>query len=100
MTETSEGTLLWEPPAELKENAVITRYMGWLEENKDLSFDGYNELWEWSVSDVEGFWSSLWEFLEVKASKPYERVLANREEYDAALQQHFGIVMPGHRDFG
>src|SRR5918993_519452 len=43
MTETSEGTLLWEPPAELKENAVITRYMGWLEEKKDLSFDGYNE---------------------------------------------------------
>jgi acetoacetyl-CoA synthetase len=79
MTETSEGTLLWEPPAELKENAVITRYMGWLEEKKDLSFDGYNELWEWSVSDVEGFWSSLWEFLEVKASKPYERVLAKRE---------------------
>jgi acetoacetyl-CoA synthetase len=79
MTETPEGTLLWEPPAELKENAAITRYMGWLEENKDLSFDGYNELWEWSVSDVEGFWSSLWEFLEVKASKPYERVLAKRE---------------------
>jgi acetoacetyl-CoA synthetase len=79
MTETSEGTLLWEPPAELKENAVITRYMGWLEKNKDLSFDGYNELWEWSVNDVEGFWSSLWEFLEVKASKPYERVLAKRE---------------------
>jgi acetoacetyl-CoA synthetase len=79
MTETSEGTLLWEPPAELKENAVITRYMGWLEEKKDLSFDGYNELWEWSVNDVEGFWSSLWEFLEVKASMPHERVLAKRE---------------------
>jgi acetoacetyl-CoA synthetase len=79
MTETSEGTLLWEPPAELKQNATITRYMGWLEENKDLSFDGYNELWEWSVNDVEGFWSSLWEFLEVKASMPHERVLAKRE---------------------
>src|SRR5688572_19854742 len=79
MTETAEGTLLWEPPAGLKENAVITRYMVWLEENKDLSFDGYNELWEWSVNDVEGFWSSLWEFLEVKASMPHERVLAKRE---------------------
>src|SRR5918995_4069019 len=79
MTETSEGTLLWEPPAELKENAVITRYVGWLKESKDLSFHDYNELWEWSVNDVEGFWSSLWEFLEVKASNAYERVLAGRE---------------------
>ena len=30
MTEASEGTLLWEPSAELKENANITRYMCWL----------------------------------------------------------------------
>src|ERR687893_227752 len=79
MTETAEGNLLWEPPAELEENAVITRYMRWLEENRGLSFEDYNELWGWSVEDVEGFWSSLWEFLEVKASKPYERVLAKRE---------------------
>jgi acetoacetyl-CoA synthetase len=79
MTETAEGNLLWEPPAELEENAVLTRYMRWLEENRGLSFEDYNELWGWSVDDVEGFWSSLWEFLEVKASKPYERVLAKRE---------------------
>jgi acetoacetyl-CoA synthetase len=79
MTETSEGTLLWEPPAALKENAVICRYMGWLKENKNLSFDDYGELYAWSVSDVEGFWSSLWEFLDVKASEPYERVLTGRE---------------------
>src|SRR5918999_680051 len=79
MTETAEGNLLWEPPAELKESAVITRYMRWLEENRGLSFGDYNELWGWSVDDVEGFWFSLWEFLEVKASKPYERVLAKSE---------------------
>jgi acetoacetyl-CoA synthetase len=79
MTETAEGNLLWEPPAELEENAVLTRYMRWLEENGGLSFEDYNELWGWSVDDVEGFWSSLWEFLEVKASKPYEMVLAKRE---------------------
>jgi acetoacetyl-CoA synthetase len=79
MTETSEGALLWEPPAGLKENAVIYRYMGWLKENKNLSFDDYGELYAWSVSDVEGFWSSLWEFFDVKASEPYERVLTARE---------------------
>jgi acetoacetyl-CoA synthetase len=79
LTETAEGTLLWEPSAELKENAVISRYMGWLKENRDLSFEDYGELWEWSVNDVEGFWSSLWEFLDVRSSKPYEKVLAKKE---------------------
>ena len=68
MTETAEGTLLWEPPGELKDNAIITRYMRWLKENRNLQFEDYGELWEWSVTDVEGFWSSLWEFLDVKSS--------------------------------
>src|SRR5919205_420923 len=79
MTETTEGTLLWEPSPELRENAAITRYMGWLEREKNLSFGDYTELWEWSVTDIEGFWSSLWEFFDVQASKPYEAVLGRRQ---------------------
>ena len=79
MTEVAEGTLLWEPSEEFKENANISRYMRWLREEKDLSFDDYAELWEWSVTDLEGFWASVWEYCGVEASKPYERVLGRRE---------------------
>jgi acetoacetyl-CoA synthetase len=79
MTETAEGTLLWEPSEGFKENANISRYMRWLKDERDLSFDDYAELWEWSVADLEGFWASLWEYCGVEASKPYERVLAKRE---------------------
>jgi acetoacetyl-CoA synthetase len=79
MTETSEGILLWEPSEGFKEKARISHYMKWLEDEKDLSFEDYAELWEWSVTDLEGFWASIWEYCGVKASKPYERVLARRE---------------------
>src|SRR5215207_9469965 len=79
MTEAAEGTLLWEPSEELKENANISRYMEWLEREKDLSFSDYEELWEWSVTEVEEFWASIWEYFDVKASKPYARVLNSRE---------------------
>jgi acetoacetyl-CoA synthetase len=41
MTEAAEGTPLWEPSEEFKENANITRYMEWLDREKDLSFDDY-----------------------------------------------------------
>ena len=78
MTETAEGTPLWEPSDELKENARITDYMEWLKAEKDLSFGDYNELWEWSVTDLNGFWSSVWEYCDIKASKPYKRVLGER----------------------
>jgi acetoacetyl-CoA synthetase len=78
MTETAEGTLLWEPSEGFKANAAITRYMEWLEGEKDLRFEDYTALWEWSVTDIEGFWSSLWEFFEVQ-SGPYEAVIGRRE---------------------
>src|SRR5215211_2300219 len=78
VTETAEGTPLWEPSEEVKENARISGYLGWLKDEKDLTFDDYNELWEWSVTDLEGFWASVWEYCGVHASKPYEKVLARR----------------------
>src|SRR4051812_6938415 len=44
MTEAAEGTLLWEPSEEFKENANITHYMRWLKEEKNLSFEDYGEI--------------------------------------------------------
>ena len=79
MTEAKEGALLWEPSKELKENANITRYMRWLEENEGLSFDDYHDLWEWSVADPEEFWTSIWEYFDLQASKPYTAVLGSRQ---------------------
>src|ERR671922_1859562 len=70
-----EGQLLWEPSAEEKERARLTDYMRWL----GRGFETYDELWRWSVEDLEGFWGSLWDYFDVKASQPYERVLGSRE---------------------
>ena len=78
MTDTAEGAPLWEPSEQSKVDARISDYMGWLRDEKDLSFADYNELWEWSVNDLEGFWASIWEYCEIEASKPYERVLGKR----------------------
>jgi acetoacetyl-CoA synthetase len=75
VTEPAQGTLLWEPSKELKENARISDYMEWMKAEKDLAFEDYNQLWEWSVTDLEGFWASVWEYCGIKASKPYEKVL-------------------------
>jgi acetoacetyl-CoA synthetase len=63
--------VLWAPSPERIENATLTRFARWLDKG-DLS---YAELWQWSVDDVEAFWASVWEFFDVRASEPYERVL-------------------------
>jgi acetoacetyl-CoA synthetase len=79
VAETAEGTRLWEPSEEFKENARISDYMKWLKAERDLAFESYNDLWEWSVTDLEGFWASVWEYCGVGASQPYETVLAKRD---------------------
>ena len=53
--------------------------MRWLETERGLHFDGYHELWAWSVDDLEAFWESIWRFFGIEASRPYERVLGRRE---------------------
>jgi acetoacetyl-CoA synthetase len=75
-TPVSEGTLLWEASEEVKQQANITQYMKWLEREKGLRFEDPEKLWEWSVTNIEDFWASLWDYFHVKASKPYRAVLS------------------------
>ncbi len=70
---------LWEPPAALVERSRLREYMRWLAAERGLEFEGYDELWRWSVDDLEAFWASIWDFFEVQADGGYERVLGKRE---------------------
>ena len=75
----SEGTFLWGPSEKMKQQANLTKYMHWLESEKGLHFDDSEKLWEWSVNSLEEFWASIWEYFEIKSSKPYKTVLAERK---------------------
>ena len=75
---------LWEPPAGLVERARMTEYMRWLAAERGVELDGYDDLWRWSVTDLEGFWSSIWDFFEVRADGGYDRVLSSHEMPGAA----------------
>ncbi|MEA2640657.1 MAG: acetoacetyl-CoA synthetase, partial [Chloroflexota bacterium] len=76
--EATEGVLLWEPSEARKAATTLARYMRWLRETRGLTFETYQNLWTWSVADLEAFWGSLWDFFEVRAQSPYTRVLADR----------------------
>ncbi|HEY8626564.1 MAG TPA: acetoacetate--CoA ligase [Solirubrobacteraceae bacterium] len=73
-----EPELLWEPPAERMERSTLVRYTEWLREHRGLSFDSYDELWQWSVGDLDGFWASVAEFFEIRFSEGGEQVLGDR----------------------
>ena len=45
-----EGELLWKPSGPSKLSAFI----------EARGFSSYDELWRWSVDDLDGFWGSIW----------------------------------------
>jgi len=78
-TSIKDGTLLWEPSEETKQQSTLMRYIQWLESTKGLKFHTQEELWEWSVNNLEDFWASIWDFFHIQASKPYSTVLTERK---------------------
>jgi len=72
------GDVVWTPPEDVRETTEMGRFLNWLRDRRAKDFADYQELWRWSVADLEGFWSSIWEFFDVRAHVPYERVLGSR----------------------
>jgi acetoacetyl-CoA synthetase len=70
---------MWEPSPELAERSCLREFMRWLTRERGLAFDGYHELWQWSVDDLDGFWSAIWEFFDVQADGDPSPVLASRK---------------------
>ena len=77
MSAVNEGDLLWRAGAARLERAHLTQYMDWLAK-RGRRFDSYAALWQWSIDDLEGFWGSLWEYFDIRASKPHDCVLGSR----------------------
>jgi acetoacetyl-CoA synthetase len=74
----TEGQLLWSPSATLIEACNLTQFMRYVERTRGLTFAGYEQLWQWSVDQLEDFWETFWLFSEIESPTPYVRVLDQR----------------------
>jgi acetoacetyl-CoA synthetase len=57
--------VLWAPPPDVRERSRLGHYLRWLEEGRGLTFADYKALWDWSVTDLDAFWTTIWEYFEV-----------------------------------
>jgi len=56
----------------------IRLYQQWLQAQRGLQFDHYDALWRWSITDLDAFWQSLWDFYDLQSPTPHTGVLAER----------------------
>ena len=72
------GAILWEPSPERVRRSQLTRYTDWLERERGVRFDSYEALRIWSITELESFWGSIWEYFDVRADRPRREVLVDR----------------------
>ena len=55
----------------------IRLYQNWLEDKRGLRFDSYDALWQWSVTDLDAFWQSIWDYFELQSPTPHSAALSD-----------------------
>ncbi len=73
--ERSLGKLLWQPTEDQIKQSNMYRYMQTVNQRYQQQLNSYDDLYRWSVAAIPDFWASIWDFMEVRASRSYDRVL-------------------------
>ena len=71
------GELLWSPSPDARTTTAIGRFLGFCEARTGRTFDGYDDAWAWSVDDLDGFWSAVWDFFQVPCSQPPSQIVSD-----------------------
>jgi len=79
MPDKNTPKLLWIPSDSFKEQTNLSRYMGWLQDEKLLEFNDYHDLWRWSVDNYEYFWLTILEYFKVDYAGNFSSVVNQNE---------------------
>jgi acetoacetyl-CoA synthetase len=55
----------------------IRLYQEWLQASRGLSFESYDAVWQWSVTDLDAFWQSIWDYFDLQSPTPRSAVLSD-----------------------
>jgi acetoacetyl-CoA synthetase len=72
------STPLWSPSPERIASARVTQFQTYVEQRLNRKFASFDELWRWSISDLNGFWQAIWDYHDVKSHTPYGKPLSVR----------------------
>jgi len=75
---------LWQPTAAQIEASNLTQFLKIVNQRWQLQLADYEALYQWSITEIEQFWQSIWEFGKVISETQGSTVLTGRESMLAA----------------
>jgi acetoacetyl-CoA synthetase len=79
---------LWQPSERDVQNSNLTRFLHAAERVSGRAFTSYDALHEWSVTQPDAFWQTLWDFTEVAATRRASLPLLDGEQFPGARWFH------------
>lgn len=76
--------MLWSPSEDFIEKSNLTHYCKWLAQNRKLVFKDYHELWTWSVTNLDEFWKSLWEYFNILHDGEFKSALGDLQSFSVS----------------
>ncbi len=70
---------IWAPANECSEQSNLARYMRVLSKTSGRDIATYDQLYNWSVNNIEEFWKSIWELAQVRHSHNFNSILTGNE---------------------
>ena len=68
---------LWTPAPEKIADANLTRFRDFVNRRHGIALEEYDDLFEWSVTQIAPFWEAVWDFTGLKRSAEPESILEN-----------------------
>lgn len=76
--------LLWKPTEEYIKTTNMYSFMNYVNKKFNLNFNDYSTLYKWSVDYPANFWDTLWKYLDIKCSKPYDAPVDDISKFPGA----------------
>ncbi|MCB0308156.1 MAG: acetoacetate--CoA ligase [Bdellovibrionales bacterium] len=69
---------VWKPSLERSNGSKMHQFIKWLDQHRGLHFaNSYDELYQWSVTDLSDFWGALAEYLDIQFKQRGSVILDN-----------------------
>lgn len=72
---------LWIPSEERISQSNLTSFTRYVEKLLNKKISSFQELYDWSITDIEEFWKSIWILAGIIHSKPYKKVLSGNKMF-------------------
>ncbi len=67
--------MLWKPSENRKNQTSISKFMDIINRKYGTNSRDYDELYDWSITHIPEFWEEVWNILDIKSSRKYDKVV-------------------------